>query len=90
MGIGPAERLDRANRWGYYGLHGLDFALLCRYRPLWDIAAIVLLIGVGVSSVTSIVPAFRRLARHTRVLAPSARHSVQHHRDRGHLRILSE
>ena len=64
--IYKAERLDRANRWGYYGLHGLDFAFLYRHRPLWDIVAVALLVGVGVSSVTSIMPAFRRLARHAR------------------------
>jgi len=60
------ERQDRANRWGYYGLHGLDFAVLWRNRPLWDIVVVALLIGVGVSSVTSLVPACRRLARHAR------------------------
>jgi hypothetical protein len=64
--IYKAERSDRANRWGYYGLHGLDFAFLYRNRPLWDIVAIVLLVGVGVSSITSVVPAFRRLAKHAR------------------------
>jgi hypothetical protein len=63
------ERLDRANRWGYYGLHGLDFAFLYQHRPLWDIVAIALLVGVGVSSVTTILPAYRRLARHVRSLA---------------------
>jgi len=91
--IYKAERVDRANRWGYYGLHGLDFAFLYRYRPLWDIVAIVLLVGVGASSVTSIVPAFRRLARHARTVQgtrDSPRHGVQHHRDRGDLGILSE
>jgi len=67
------EREDRANRWGYYGLHGLDFAMLYRHRPVWDVVAIVLLLGVGVSSVTSAVPAFRRLARHARKLAPDFR-----------------
>ena len=69
--IYKVERADRANRWTYYGLHGLDFAFLYRARPLWDIVAIVLLVGVGVSSVTSAVPAFRRLARHARLLAPA-------------------
>ena len=44
------EQQDRANRWGYYGLHGLDFAFLYRHRPLWDIVAVALLIGVGVTS----------------------------------------
>ena len=66
------ERLDRANRWGYYGLHGLDFAFLYRNRPVWDIVAVALLIGVGVSTVTSLVPACRRLARHTRAVARPA------------------
>ena len=60
------ESLDRANRWGYYGLHGLDFAFLYRHRPLWDLVVVALLVGVGVSSVTTIVPAYRRLARHLR------------------------
>jgi hypothetical protein len=67
------ERQDRANRWGYYGLHGLDFAFLYRHRPLWDIIVVALLIGVGVSSVTSLVPACRRLARHARRLVQLAR-----------------
>ena len=67
---------DRANRWGYYGLYGLDFAFLCRHRPLWDIVVVALLIGVGVSSITSLVPVYRRLARHARKLAlPAIRSS---------------
>lgn len=66
--IYKVERQDRANRWGYYGLHGLDFAFLYRYRPLWDIVVVVLLLGVGVSTLTSLVPACRRLARHARKL----------------------
>lgn len=71
-----AERLDRANRWGYYGLHGLDFAFLYRHRPLWDLVAVALLVGVGVSSVTSIMPAFRRLARHARGSFAKQRHDI--------------
>jgi hypothetical protein len=74
--IYKAERLDRANRWGYYGLHALDFAFLYRNRPLWDIVAVVLLIGVGVSSVTSIMPACRRLARHARALFAKERPDI--------------
>jgi hypothetical protein len=70
------EREDRANRWGYYGLHGLDFAILYRHRPLWDIVAVLLLLGVGASSVTSVVPAFRRLARHGRKLWVPVRSDV--------------
>jgi hypothetical protein len=66
--IYKVERQDRANRWGYYGLHGLDFAFLYRNRPLWDIVVVVLLLGVGVSTLTSLVPACRRLVRHARKL----------------------
>jgi hypothetical protein len=58
------EALDRANRWGYYGLHGLDFAFLYERRPLWDIVAVALLLGVGVVSVTTLLPMLRRLKRH--------------------------
>jgi hypothetical protein len=70
------ESSDRANRWGYYGLHGLDFAFLYRHRPLWDIVVVALLAGVGVSSVTTIVPAYRRLARHARRLTSPSRPRV--------------
>jgi len=74
--IYKAERQDRANRWGYYGLHGLDFAFLYRHRPLWDIVVVALLLGVCVSGVTSLIPACRRLARHTRKLTiPTPRSS---------------
>lgn len=62
------EQEDRANRWGYYGLHALDFAFLYRNRPLWDVVVVALLLGVTVSTVTSIVPACRRLVRHGRKL----------------------
>lgn len=64
--IFKVEREDRANRWGYYGLHALDFAFLYQRRPLWDAVVVLLLLGVGASGVTSIAPAFRRLARHAR------------------------
>ena len=70
------ESLDRANRWGYYGLHAFDFAFLYRHRPLWDIVVVALLVGVAVSSVTTIVPAYRRLARHARKLMRPARPRV--------------
>jgi hypothetical protein len=39
---------------------------LYRHRPLWDIVVLALLLGVGVSSVTTLVPTYRRLARHAR------------------------
>ncbi len=60
-----AETLDRRNRWGYYGLHGLDFAFMWNQRPLWDIAVLVLLLGCFAMSITTLVPMYERLKRHT-------------------------
>jgi hypothetical protein len=62
------ERLTRVNRWLYHGFHSLDFPFLYYRRPLWDIVVIALSIGGIVSSVTTIVPAWRRLRRHERRL----------------------
>ena len=61
-----AESLDRVNRWGYYGLHGLDFAFLYNNRPLWDIVGVGLLLGAALLSSTTLVPSYRRLKRHAR------------------------
>jgi PepSY-associated TM region len=58
------DKLDRANRWAYYGLHVMDFPGLFRRRPLWDILTIALLAGLAAISVTTLLPAFRRLKRH--------------------------
>lgn len=55
---------DRANRWWYYGLHAMDWPGLFERRPLWDVVMIVLLAGLGAISVTTLLPAYRRLARH--------------------------
>jgi hypothetical protein len=58
------EIIDRRNRWGYYGLHGLDFSFLYNRRPLWDILMLSLVSGVVVLSFTTLVPAWRRLKKH--------------------------
>lgn len=55
------ERLTRINRWLYHGLHSLDFPFLYYRRPLWDVFVLGLCLGGLVLSVTTIVPAFRRL-----------------------------
>jgi hypothetical protein len=57
------EVIDRRNRWGYYGLHGLDFAFLYTNRPLWDIIMLSLVIGVVTLSVTTLVPGWRRVRK---------------------------
>jgi hypothetical protein len=56
----------RWDRWLYHGLHSLDFPFLYRSRPLWDIVLIVFSIGGLVLSATTLVPSWRRLARHVR------------------------
>ena len=56
----------RWNRWLYHGLHSLDFPFLYNRRPLWDVVLIVLSAGGLVLSATTLVPSWRRLARHAR------------------------
>lgn len=51
------------NRWLYHGLHSLDFPWLYKYRPLWDIVVIALMLGGTAICVTSIVLTWRVLAR---------------------------
>lgn len=62
--IVKSEGLDRANRWGYYGLHALDFPFLFERRPLWDVVTIAFLLGVALVSTTTLLPMMRRLKRH--------------------------
>jgi len=59
------DKLDRANRWVYYGLHAMDWPGLFNRRPLWDIVTIASLAGLAAISITTLLPAFRRLKRHT-------------------------
>src|SRR5262249_29153665 len=60
------ERSTRWNRWLYHGFHSLDFPFMYYKRPLWDLAVILLSLGGIAISVTSALPAWRRLARHGR------------------------
>ena len=62
------ERVSRWNRWLYHGLHSLDFPFMYYKRPLWDAVVILLSIGGIALSVTSALPAWRRLVRHGRGL----------------------
>jgi uncharacterized iron-regulated membrane protein len=64
--LSRADNSRRAYRWLYSGLHSLDFPLLLRYRPAWDIVTVLLsLIGLVVS-ISGIVIGWRRLRRHAR------------------------
>src|SRR5579871_3894406 len=58
------DKRDRANRWAYYGLHVMDFPALINRRPLWDVVTIALLAGLAAISITTLLPAYRRLKRH--------------------------
>jgi hypothetical protein len=67
--LGTMTRQDRGarwNRWLYHGMHNLDFPFLYYKRPLWDVVMILLSVGGVVLSATTLVPTWRRLARHTR------------------------
>jgi len=55
------ESRSRLNRWLYKGLHDLDFPFLVYRRPAWDIVVIGLSLGGILLSITTLLPAFRRL-----------------------------
>jgi hypothetical protein len=54
---------DWVTRWLYHGLHSLDLPWLYKYRPLWDIVVITLMLGGTALCFTSLVLAWRVLAR---------------------------
>jgi hypothetical protein len=51
------------SRWLYRGLHSLDLPWLYKYRPLWDIVVITLMLGGTAVCMTSLMLAWRVLAR---------------------------
>ena len=56
------------NRWLYHGLHSLDFPWLYKYRPLWDIVVISLMLGGTALCGTSLVLTWRVLIRKIAVI----------------------
>ena len=58
------DRVTRLQRWLYQGLHSLDFPFIYFTRPLWDVVVIALSVGGLAISVTTLLPAYRRLRRH--------------------------
>jgi hypothetical protein len=54
---------SRANRWLYHGLHSLDFPILYKHRPLWDIVVLLLLLGGASLCVTAVILASGVLRR---------------------------
>jgi hypothetical protein len=62
--VQTSVRTSRLRRWLYQGLHSLDFPFLYFRRPLWDVVVIALSLGGIVLSITTVLPAWRRLRRH--------------------------
>lgn len=54
---------SRWNRWLYHGLHSLNLPWLYKYRPAWDIAVLLLLVGGASLSVTALMLAWNLLWR---------------------------
>jgi hypothetical protein len=54
---------SRWNRWLYHGLHSMNLPWLYKYRPAWDIAVILLLLGGASLSVTALILAWNVLWR---------------------------
>lgn len=61
--VAKYQRASRVQRWLYHGLHSLDFPALYYRRPLWDVVIIGLSLGGLLSSLTAVVPAWRRVRR---------------------------
>ena len=68
-------RGGRWNRWLYNGLHSFDLPWLYRYRPAWDFAVLVLMLGGTGLCVTSVVIAWRRLRRKVAGRSAGSAHS---------------
>lgn len=58
------------NRWLYHGLHSLDFPWLYKYRPLWDIVVITLMLGGTALCVTSLILTWRVLKKKVAAIVP--------------------
>ena len=89
---GIAQRsvsVTRLRRWLYQGLHSLDFPLLYFRRPLWDIVVIVLSIGGTALSMTTLLPALRRLRRRGRAFVRWGGDQLRPRLDHPGLRRLS-
>jgi hypothetical protein len=61
--VGSYSAADWSSRWLYHGLHSLDFPWLYTYRPAWDIVVIAFMLGGTALSLTSLVLAWRVVAR---------------------------
>lgn len=65
-------RTSRLERWLYHGLHSLDFPLLYKYRPAWDIVVLFLMAGGTALCITSVWIGWKRLRKGWRDLSRPA------------------
>ena len=61
--VGGYSSRSWTSRWLYHGLHSLNFPWLYKRRPLWDIVVIGFMAGGAALSVTSLILAWRVVAR---------------------------
>lgn len=61
--LGQVDVSRRSYRWWFNALHSLDFQLLLKYRPAWDIVVILLSILGTIVSVSGVVVGWRYLKR---------------------------
>jgi uncharacterized iron-regulated membrane protein len=70
--LGRTDDSRRTYRWLYNGLHSLDFPLLLRHRPAWDIVTVLLSLIGTIVSISGILIGWRRLRRGSRRRAARA------------------
>jgi len=63
MIVGSYITREWVSRWLYHGLHSMDFPWLYNHRPLWDVVVLTLLLGGAALCGTSLVLAWRVVAR---------------------------
>lgn len=63
MPTGFVDADTRTWRWLRDGMHSLDFPVLTRNRPLWDLVVLPLLLGGVLSELTGVWLSLRRLRR---------------------------
>ncbi len=61
--LGHVDSSRRTYRWMFNALHSLDFQLLLKYRPAWDIVVILLSILGCIVSISGVVVGWRYLKR---------------------------
>jgi hypothetical protein len=74
--VGAYSSEGWVSRWLYHGLHSFDFPWLYNNRPLWDVVVIAFMVGGTALSVTSIILAWRVIARKLTLWPAGSVHSA--------------